>query len=65
VSGPSGADFDLYLQRWNGSTWATVAQSTSPGANESVSYSGAAGYYRFVVQAYSGSGAYTLGATTP
>jgi streptogrisin C len=31
VSGPSGADFDLYLQRWNGSTWATVAQSTSPG----------------------------------
>ncbi len=36
-----------------------------PGANESVSYSGAAGYYRFVVQAYSGSGAYTLGRRRP
>ena len=30
-----------------------------------MTYSGAAGYYRFVVHAYAGSGAYSLGATTP
>lgn len=65
VSGPSGADYDLYLQRWNGASWVTVAQSTSPGANESVTYSGASGYYRVVVHAYSGSGAYSVGLTTP
>lgn len=65
LSGPAGSDLDLYLQRWNGSAWVSVAQSTSPGAAESVTYTGAAGYYRYVVHAYAGSGAYTLGATTP
>ncbi|MDT0166076.1 S1 family peptidase [Actinotalea sp. AC32] len=65
VAGPSGADFDLYLQRWSGSSWRTVAQGTSPGSSETVSYAGTSGYYRFVVHAYSGSGSYTLGATTP
>lgn len=65
LSGPSGTDFDVYLQRWNGWSWSTVAQGTSPGANESFTYNGSSGYYRYVVHAYSGSGAYTLGATTP
>ncbi|WP_052744897.1 LamG-like jellyroll fold domain-containing protein [Micromonospora sp. HK10] len=59
--GPSGTDFDLYLQRWDGSTWTTVASSTSGGPDETISYPGAAGYYRFRVQAYSGSGSYLLG----
>ncbi|MCO7275478.1 S1 family peptidase [Cellulosimicrobium cellulans] len=65
VTGPAGSDYDLYLQQWNGYSWATVAQSTSPGANESLTYDGAAGYYRFVVHAYAGSGAYSLATTTP
>ncbi|MBX9245347.1 alpha-lytic protease prodomain-containing protein [Actinotalea ferrariae] len=65
VAGPSGSDFDLYLQKWNGRAWSTVAQGTSPGANETITYSGTSGYYRYVVLAYSGSGAYTLGGTTP
>ncbi|PRX43450.1 streptogrisin C [Prauserella shujinwangii] len=65
LAGPSGTDFDLYLQKWNGSAWATVASGTTPSNNEQVSYSGTAGYYRFVVHAYSGSGSYTLGVTTP
>ncbi|GAB3490548.1 S1 family peptidase [Amycolatopsis cihanbeyliensis] len=64
LAGPSSADFDLYLQKWNGS-WTTVARSTSPGPDEQVNYSGTAGYYRYVVHAYSGSGGYTLGITTP
>ncbi|RXR25031.1 S1 family peptidase [Oerskovia turbata] len=65
LSGPAGTDLDLYLQKWNGYSWASVAQSTSPGATEAVTYTGTAGYYRYVVHAYAGSGAYTLGATTP
>ncbi|MGD9482359.1 M20/M25/M40 family metallo-hydrolase [Streptomyces sp. TRM70308] len=65
LDGPDGADFDLSLQKWNGSAWTTVDSSTSPGPDESVSYDGTSGYYRYQVYAYSGSGAYTLGYDTP
>jgi streptogrisin C len=65
LSGPSNADFDLYLQRWNGSSWATVASSTGSTSQESLSYNGSAGYYRYVVYSYSGSGSYTLGISVP
>jgi streptogrisin C len=57
----SSVDFDLYLQKWNGSAWANVASSTSEAADESVSYTGTAGYYRWRVHAYSGSSSYTMG----
>jgi streptogrisin C len=57
----STVDFDLYLQKWSGSSWVTVASSTSPGPDETTSYNGTAGYYRYRVHAYSGSGSYTLG----
>ncbi|MEV7418306.1 M4 family metallopeptidase [Streptomyces sp. NPDC089919] len=65
LRGPSGADFDLYLQKWNGSTWVDVAVSGSEVADEDISYYGSAGYYRYVVDGYSGSGSYTLGLTAP
>ncbi|MER7456744.1 S1 family peptidase [Micromonospora sp. NPDC126480] len=65
LDGPTGVDFDLYLQKWNGSTWVDVAGSYSPGPDESLSYNGTAGYYRFEVHAYSGSGSYTMGITNP
>jgi streptogrisin C len=65
LDGPNGADFDLYLQKWNGSAWANVASGTSPNPDERVSYIGTAGFYRYVVHAYSGSGQYTLGLTNP
>lgn len=65
VSGPTGSDFDLYVQRWNGREWVTVAQSTSPGSTESLTYRGASGYYRYVVHAWSGSGAYSMGVSLP
>jgi streptogrisin C len=61
----STVDFDLYLQKWNGFGWSTVASSTSPGPDESITYSGTAGYYRYRVHAYSGSGSYTLGYGRP
>ncbi|GAA3508483.1 hypothetical protein FHR32_002332 [Streptosporangium album] len=65
LNGPVGTDFDLYLQKWNGRTWATVATSNGPTPNEKISYTGTAGYYRYLVAAYSGSGTYTLGYSAP
>ncbi|ALW88074.1 S8 family peptidase [Deinococcus actinosclerus] len=60
LSGPSGTDFDLYLQKYNGSTWADVAASESGTSSESVNYAAASGTYRWEVYAYSGTGSYTL-----
>ena len=61
LRGPtSGADFDLYLQKWNGSAWVDVAAGESATSNEDVSYSGTAGYYRWEIYSYSGSGSYNF-----
>ncbi|GIJ32527.1 MULTISPECIES: S1 family peptidase [Micromonospora] len=65
LDGPTGVDFDLYLQKWSGSAWVDVAGSYSAGPDESLTYNGTAGYYRFEVHAYSGSGSYSLGITNP
>jgi streptogrisin C len=58
-------DFDLYLQKWNGSRWVSVASATTPAPDETLSYNGTAGFYRYVVHAYSGSSSYTLGFSRP
>ncbi len=58
LQGPSGTDFDLYLQKWNGWTWTTVASSEGTTSTESISYSGTKGYYRWRIYSYSGSGTY-------
>lgn len=60
LSGPSGTDFDLYLQKFNGSTWTDVASSTGSTSSESINYAAASGTYRWEVYGYSGSGSYTL-----
>jgi subtilisin family serine protease len=60
VGPTSGSDFDLYLQKWNGSTWVDVASGTSATSNETISYNGTAGYYRYQVYSYSSSGSYNL-----
>jgi vibriolysin len=60
VGPASGADFDLYLQQWNGSAWVNVASGTGSTATENVTYSGVANYYQWNVVSYSGSGSYTL-----
>jgi len=65
LTGPSGTDFDLYLQKWNGSSWVDVASSTSASSTENVSYNGTAGTYRWDVYSYSGSGSFTLATTRP
>jgi subtilisin family serine protease len=65
LQGPGGTDFDLYLWRWNGSTWVTVAQGISATSYENVTYNGSAGYYVWRVYSYSGAGNYTLSITRP
>ena len=65
LRGPSGTDFDLYLQKWNGRSWSTVAQGITSGSTEDVSYTGTSGYYLWRVQSYSGAGTYTFGMQRP
>nr|MDT0657522.1 S1 family peptidase [Micromonospora sp. DSM 115978] len=65
LDGPNGVDFDLYLQRWSGSSWVTVAQGITSGPDETTTYTGSAGYYRYRVHAYSGSGSYSLSISRP
>jgi subtilisin family serine protease len=65
LRGPARADFDLYLLRWNGSSWVTVAQGIKTGSAEDVSYNGTAGHYTWRVVSYSGSGSYTFGLKRP
>lgn len=65
LDGPNGTDFDLYLQRLSGSTWTTVASGTSAAPDESITYTGSAGTYRYRIHAYSGSGSFTVTYTRP
>ena len=65
LDGPLGANFDLYLYRWSGSSWVTVASGTTLGADELVTYSGTAGYYFWLLVAKSGQGSYTFGMQRP
>lgn len=60
LEGPSGADFDLYLWQWDGSSWVVVGASISLTASEHVDFNGAAGYYLWEIDSYSGSGTYDL-----
>jgi hypothetical protein len=65
LDGPAGVDFDLYLEKWNGSAWVVVAQSASSGPDEQISYSGTSGDYSWRVESYSGAGSYTFGFDRP
>lgn len=56
--GPALTDFDLYLDKWNGSSWVQVASATTLSPNDSIAYSATAGTYRFRVHSYNGSGTY-------
>ena len=65
VGPTSGADFDLYLQKWNGSAWVIVARSESASSSETISYYGTSGYYRWQIYSYSGSGSYNFWRLAP
>jgi hypothetical protein len=65
LAGTAGNDADLYLWRWNGSAWITVAGSASVTPNERVVYLGSPAYYMFRVLSYSGAGSFDLWANRP
>ncbi|MDO9456076.1 M4 family metallopeptidase [Nocardioides sp.] len=65
LTGPSSADFDLYVQKLSGSTWSDVAKSESASSTETIAYTAGSGTYRVEVYAYSGSGSYTVKYDTP
>lgn len=66
LTGPSSANFDLYLKRLDASgAWTTVARSVSSGSTENVSYTGAAGTFRWRVLSASGSGSYSCKIARP
>ncbi|MDT8408392.1 MAG: S8 family serine peptidase [Wenzhouxiangellaceae bacterium] len=58
LEGPTSADFDLELNRWNGSSWVVVASGTSANSEETVQYNGTAGFYYWRIKSFSGSGSY-------
>ena len=61
LTGPSGTDLDLYLQRRNSSgSWVDVAASESATPNETIAYTATAGTYRWDIYAYAGSGGFTM-----
>ena len=59
MTGPSTANFDIYLQSKSRSTWSTVATSAGSTSTESIAYSGVAGTYRLYIKSTSGSGSYS------
>ncbi|MGH9935506.1 MAG: S8 family peptidase, partial [Blastocatellia bacterium] len=60
LRGPAGADFDLYLWRWDGSQWVVVAKSESESSAEEISYYGLPGYYTWRIYSYRGNGFYNF-----
>jgi hypothetical protein len=58
IEGPYWSDFDLFLDKWNGSSWAQVAGAFTTNSTESITYSGTAGTYRFRVFSFDGDGEY-------
>ena len=65
LSGPSSADFDLYLYKKRGRNYRTQDSSTNSGSSESISYSGSSGDYIIQVTNYAGSGSYSLCYSVP
>jgi hypothetical protein len=65
LEGPAGADFDLYLQKWDNGHWVDVARSTSASSSEIISYDGGAGYYWWRIHSYQGAGDYQVWLNRP
>jgi subtilisin family serine protease len=65
LDGPAGVDFDLFLWKWSGFSWVTVAQGITSAPDETVTYNGTPGYYVWRVESYSGSGGYSVAIQRP
>ena len=65
LAGPTGTDFDLYLDKNVNGTWTNVARSTGETSREAVAYTGTAGSYRYRAVSYAGTGTAVIGWNTP
>ncbi len=65
LTGPTAANFDLYLQKASGRSWSTVASGTSSTSTESLTYAGTSGTYRAVATSRTGTGSFTVGWCKP
>jgi aqualysin 1 len=65
LAGTAGTDPDLYLERWSGTAWVSVAGSASVTPSERVVYLGSAGYYRLRAYAFNGAGSFDVWANHP
>lgn len=63
--GPTTADFDLHLQKWNGSAWVIIASSENEHSTEFISTLGFPGFYRWQIYSYDGFGSYTFWRLAP
>ncbi len=58
LKGPEQADFDLYLLKWTGFGWQTVAKSIETSSEAFVTYQGAIGFYAWIIHSHEGGGSY-------
>jgi len=68
LQGPAGTDFDLYLEKFGGflfQSWSVVAAGESTTSDETVTYNGNSGTYRWRVKSYNGSGDFILYTDNP
>jgi serine protease len=66
LTGPSGTNFNLYLERRSTFSWYTVNSATGSSSTESIDHASAySGTYRWRVASASGSGAFTLCTRNP
>lgn len=66
LGGPNNStNFDLYLWKWNGSSWQVVASSAGSLSSEAITYSGSPGYYYCGVYSRNGSGSYEVSIKFP
>lgn len=68
LAGPTGTDFDLYLQRRaNNGSWSQVAASETATSSESINYASGSNKqtYRWRVASYAGTGSFTLCTKAP
>lgn len=65
LSGTSGTDFNLYLYRWNGSSWVMAASSTGAGSDEEVAYVTSGGTFLWYIMSAGADGRFFFYQTVP
>jgi subtilisin family serine protease len=62
---PDGSSFRLALEKKSKTRWSTVASSSGSGSEQTITYSGKSGTYRWTITSIAGAGIYSLCANNP